>query len=262
MIGTIILAAGLGKRLGRGVKALIKFDEEVLLARLLRKSGDKVIVLTSKETHYPIVNFLKENNITHAKAVEMPVMQSYTNPEQCFPIGNGAVFKTVATSKAYKDWLEVGVTRVSVIPIDNPLAEPLDKDMVGGDLVIKAIENISPDENLGSVVLEGNKLSVIEYYELTKEEKEMQKLGYTGMFVCTIDFFKNASNIDLPWHEVVRKGVAHKEKLLIDAFPIAKNPNVVVQRRDTSFCPIKIESDIALAEKLLYNRRKLKINKG
>ncbi len=33
-----------------------------------------------------------------------------------------------------------------LLPIDNPLAEPLDKDMTGGDLVIKSIENIRRDE--------------------------------------------------------------------------------------------------------------------
>ncbi len=256
MIGTIILAGGIGTRLGLGPKALIKVGEKTLLEIQVSKSGDHVIILTSKQTHQPIIDLAKEKGLQHLQFVEMPTMPCYNYPEILKPIGNGALFEAVVNSKAYRKWCEQNITHISIISIDNPLANPLDPELVGGDLVVLGVEKQSPDERLGSIVLKDHTLRVIEYFELKEEERKRYMLGYSGSVVFEKKLFEQAAKVQLPWHEIERNGVKHGEKFLFDAFILAKKPKVVTQKREDCFAPIKIESDIADAERMLYNRLK------
>ena len=236
MIGTVILAAGMGSRLGRGVKALVPVAGRPLIDHLLERSGENVIVYTSRQTHDPIRAYLALKSVL--------LLQEVGDNE--LPLGNGMLYSSLCASPLFQEWMKKGIERISVIPIDNPLADPLNPELQGGDLAVCGVMKSSPEEKMGSIINESGCLKVVEYSELTEEERAKYPLGYAGIFSATVNFFLKASRAELPWHQ--------QEKFIFDAFGLAELPKVVICDRKAHFCPIKVESDIALAENLLYNR--------
>lgn len=258
MIGTIILAAGAGTRLGRGVKALLEIGGMTLLERQIKKCKGDVIVLTSQRTRHPIEEKLKELKIDHVQIVEMPMKQSLSHPEQYFPMGNGALYESVVRSVPYQKWKEKGITHIGVIFIDNPLADPNDSELKDGDLVVVAVKKRNPEERMGAVLQKENTLRIVEYSEIGLEERQKFMLGNVGTFMMEKELFEKAALLNLPWHVIEREGVKRGEKFLFDVFPLAERPKVLVRKREDVFAAIKEESDIAIAEEMLYNQRKQK----
>lgn len=255
-LGTIILAGGAGTRLGKGPKALIEIGGETLLERQVKKSGDHVIVLTSQQNDKAIREKLNELDLHHVKTAIMPVIGCDNHPDHKLPMGNGAVYQCVYHSEAYKEWKKIGVTHIAVIFIDNPLADPLDPELIKGDLTVVAVRKRHESEKMGSVFLHNNLLRVVEYFEVGENEKKRHMLGYAGTFMMSKELFETAAKFELPWHTIERKGLRCKEKFVFDAFPLAQTPNILMRRRSQAFAPIKVETDIAIAEEMLYNQRK------
>ncbi len=241
-IGVVILAAGMGRRLGRGVKALVPVAGKALIDHLLEKSGENVIVYTSQFTHEPIKAYLKSRHPFLLKE------------QGDFPQGNGTLYASLCGSPIFQEWIDKRIERICVIPIDNPLAQPLNPRLNEGDLAVVGVMKQSPDEKMGSIVDKEGTIKIVEYSELTDEERLKYLLGYAGIFSAKINFFLKSSQSELPWHKVIRGGEEHREKFLFDAFGLAKSPKVVICDRKGHFCPVKGESDIALVEELLYNR--------
>ena len=111
------------------------------------------------------------------------------------------------------------------------------------DLAVLAIEK-TKDEHIGALVEKGGKLYVSEYSEIPEDQKEVWKLGYSGIFSCSKKFFEDAAKIDLPWHQVTRNGSKHFEKFVFDAFPTAKTYKIILKSRKTAFAPIKTKEDL------------------
>ncbi len=241
-IGTVILAAGMGRRLGLGVKALVPVGGKPLIDHLLQKSGEDVIVYTSRATHDPIQAYVKDRAL---------FLQEMGGEE--FPLGNGTLYSSLCASPLFKMWIDQGIERISVVPIDNPLADPLIPGLLQGDLAVCGVMKTSPLEKMGSIIEEGGRLKIVEYSELSEEMRLKYLLGYSGVFSANINFFLRAGEIELPWHSVVRGGRVYQEKYIFDAFGVADSPKVVICDRKSHFCPIKEQSDIALAEENLYN---------
>ena len=260
-LGTIILAAGAGTRLGKGPKALIEIGGKTLLEWQVQKSGKHVIVLTSEQNHEAIDKKIDELSYGHVATVVMPLRSCENKPDYKLPMGNGAVYECVYKSDAYMGWQNEGVTHIAVIFIDNPLAEPLDPELIGGDLTVVAVTKQDPKEKMGSVFFLGNSLKVVEYFEIDEEARRLHMLGYAGTFMMSNKLFETAAKFDLPWHEIKRNGLRCLEKFVFDAFPLAKKPRILLKSREEAFAPIKVESDIAIAEDMLYNQRKRKKDK-
>jgi UDP-N-acetylglucosamine pyrophosphorylase len=246
-IGTIILAAGMGRRFGcKGPKGCIKIGDKSLYEILIEKAQMRVAIMTSPATHKETIAFLREKGMVH---VDVFQSRCFPNEEKEYgesPEGNGAVFEAFYKSGLLDRWSDVDL--ISVIPIDNPLADPLDKEMSAlcEELVVKAIEKKSPDENLGSLADHEGKLIVAEYFELPENEKEKWSLGYAGMFMGTREFFYKAAKEELLWHEVKRERARHYEKFAFDAFSIAEKYAVVLGEREKCFAPIKTREDLQM----------------
>jgi heptosyltransferase-2 len=244
-IGTIILAAGMGRRLGAlGAKGCIKVGDKSLYEILIEKGSERVAIMTSPATHKETVSFLREKGIIH---VDLFQSRCFPNEEKEYgesPEGNGAVFEAFYKSGLLDRWSDVDL--ISVIPIDNPLADPLDANMSAlcEELVVRAIEKRSPEENLGSLADKEGKLVVAEYFELPDGEKEKWLFGYTGMFMATREFFYKAAKEELLWHEVKRERALHYEKFAFDAFAIADKYAIVLGERESCFAPIKTREDL------------------
>lgn len=246
-IGTIILAAGVGRRLGRGVKALVEVAKKPLIEHLLEKCHEDVIVYTSKYTHEPLKAYLRQKKLSQVFLLQ-------EKSEGAFPLGNGTLYETLLLSPIFQKWQEKQISRITVIPIDNPLANPRNQELLAGDLCVLGVKKLAPNEKMGAVIYTNQTLKIIEYSELSEEQKNHLDIGYAGIFSADIRYFEKAGKEELAFHTIVRNGVTYKEKFIFDAFHLANSPKLVVCERKENFCPIKVESDIAIAEKILYTK--------
>lgn len=252
-VGTIILAAGMGRRLGqRGPKGCLEIRGRSFYETLLAKCGPRRAIMTSPMTHKATLLHLEE------KGLNAEVFQSRGLPREALdyeesPEGNGAVFDAFIASGIFDTWDDVDL--ISVIPIDNILADPLNRDMIAAcsELSVMAVERIDPNESVGILVEKEGKLHVAEYFEVKGEEGASWKTAYCGIFMCTKEFFKKAAMAKPIWHEVERSGGRHFERFALDAFPLASDYQVVMVDRERSFAPVKTKGDIARIEGILYN---------
>jgi len=234
--GTIILAAGMGRRLGlAGPKGCVEIEGKSLYEILLRKIDGHVAIMTSPATHERTKQFLQEKGFHYVDLFQSRCLPRLTDAYEESPEGNGALFSTFYGSPLWDKWKEV--EEIRVIPIDNPLAEPLDCGYA--ELTVLAIEKRSTEENVGILVEKEKKLYVCEY-----TEKPPGRLAYSGIFSCHKSFFERAAKSELPWHRISKNGVEHFEKFAFDAFPAAKSYQIILKERKGVFAPIKTKEDL------------------
>ncbi len=240
-VGVIIMAAGMGRRLGfAGPKGCVEIGGKSLYEILLQKVEGRCAIMTSPATYLETKKFLESKGFGHVDLFQERCLPRLSEPYEESPEGNGAIFSTFYGSPLWEKWNDV--TEIRVIPIDNPMAEPL--PLGDGDLAVMAFKKKSSDENLGVLLEKDGSLYVCEYSELPEEEKSVWKLAYSGIFSCSKEFFKKAAKADLPWHLVNRNSVKHFEKFVFDAFSLAKIYNIYLKERETAFAPIKTKEDL------------------
>ncbi len=240
-VGVIIMAAGMGRRLGfSGPKGCFEIEGRSLYEILLQKIEGKCAIMTSPATHLETKNFLEKKGFGGIELFQERCLPRLSQAYEESPEGNGALFSTFYGSPLWEKWRDV--EEIRIIPVDNPLAEPL--PLGEADLAVVAIEKKFPEENLGILITKDGALHVCEYSELPEEEKNVWKLAYSGIFSCSKDFFEKAAKADLPWHQVSRNHIKHFEKFVFDAFPLAKTYNIYLKERKTAFVPIKTKEDL------------------
>jgi len=250
-VGTIILAGGRGSRLGFSKpKGCLEIGGKSLYETLLLKAKGRAAVMTSTATHRETLRHLKEKGLTDVDVFQTNCFPRLTKDYEETPEGNGALFSAFYHSDLKEKWKDVDL--FSVIPIDNPLADPFDPEMIChcDQLIVKAVKR---QEKMGALVEIQGKLHVLEYSEMS--EKNSWKLGYTGMFVCSKDFFVKASQLEMPWHIVEKQGIKHYEKFIFDAFFLANRYKILEKPIQSCFSPIKTKADLVAIEKKLYNFR-------
>jgi len=103
---------------------------------------------------------------------------------------------------------------------------------------------------LGVIGEENGKLMIREYSELIPRMRTLaHAYGNTGIFSCTLDFIKQISTLDLPWHlarkQATIQGKSEQiwiwkfETFIFDVFPSAKSFKIVVGERKNCFAPLK-----------------------
>lgn len=247
-VGVIILAGGMGRRLGSDrPKGLLEVGGRPLYDILLEKakSADRIGILTSPVTFTETKAYCEGKNIDlfHKKAY--PTEEGYgISPE-----GNGALFDALVHSEHWKDWKTLDV--ISVIAVDNPMANPLDEELLAIDkeLVVIGVERDRKEEKLGVLCRKGDELGVAEYFTLSKEG--MEGLGYSGSFSAKPSFFERVANEKLPFYRVEKKGQVFYERLLIDGFAYATSFAVLKKERKACFYPIKEKKDLYSYNKTL-----------
>ncbi|MCH9627537.1 MAG: hypothetical protein S4CHLAM2_11780 [Chlamydiales bacterium] len=179
------------------------------------------------------------------------------------PNGNGGVFRRLVEIGLWKKWQERGVEMVSVLPIDNPLADPFDHELFGiqdrsqSDVVIKSSPRLHPEEKVGVLVKVGEKPGVLEYSELTAEQKNVKSsaLANLGLYTFSMPFIQRAAQSLLPLHRA-KKAAKHLldsdhpslpdhpnawkfEEFIFDVLPLAKSYEVLLYPREHVFAPLK-----------------------
>ena len=91
--------------------------------------------------------------------------------------GNGNSLLCFHHSGLLKKWQDEGIKIVSIILVDNPLADPFDAKFIGyhdkhdAEITLKCTEKVRPEEKVGVLVKQEGHCKVIEYSEMSVAEK-------------------------------------------------------------------------------------------
>ena len=283
-MGCLILAGGQGTRLSSTKsKALLPvtlikhktllqfFCEKTLAASQESKNPLPLAIMTSPLNHEEIATYLQENQFFGLKDSQVSLFSQESLPfldDQgslllerpgklaTGPDGNGHSLKLFVSSGISKKWEAQGIQYVNMIPIDNPLADPFDAELLGtlasskADICIKAMQRTSPQEQVGVLGLFQNKVCIQEYSELPQDSSSFM-IGNTGLFCFTLPFIEKTAHLSLPLHLAHKKASIFSnnrqetaliwkfERFIFDLFPYADKIHVLVYPRKEIYAPIK-----------------------
>ncbi len=286
-VGCILVAGGGGSRLGfgksKGMFPITPIKKKSFFQLFLEKTkaASKAVgvplplaIMTSPINHSDIVSFIEENDY-----FDLPADQVHFFSQQCLPFldddgnimttdsgsiavgadGNGSMYRQFCFSPIYSLWKEKGIRFCSVIPVENPLADPFDAAFIdvhkrrNNDITIKCVLRDDPDESVGILVLHDDKVCVMEYIELSDEIRTMKSLNGSllysyanlGIYCLSLDFFPKVKS--LPFH-IVQKPLPDDpqkrsgwkcERFSFDTFPLSDRVGIVVSPRECCFAPLK-----------------------
>jgi ADP-heptose:LPS heptosyltransferase len=264
-VGAIILAGGQGTRLGiKGPKGLFTIGNKALFAWLCEKVPSKnfpIAVMTSPLNHRETVAFFEKNkffglDIQFFQQEMMPFLNEKREPmELSGPNGNGSVFRSFVRDGLAELFAKKGVDTVSVIPVENPLANPFDSRLItyhrsiDADITVKCIRREPTDRLMGALVERGGRLEVVEYTEL--DSKETYYYSNIGQLAFKLSFIEEMAKNEIPIHWVKKQGLWKGEHFIFDALLFAKKSGAIETSRKTCYAPIKSRDCVETVQKIL-----------
>lgn len=287
-VGCIIVAGGQATRLGsdkpKGCfeifpnKSLFRIFAEKTLYHL-KQSNDPLplAIMTSIENHEQTIRHFEEHHffglnpsqVSFFQQGQFPFLDEDGIPLKIFgPSGNGTSLFHFMESGIGRSWHKQGIDYVNFVQIDNPLADPFDPALLGyhhnhpADITLKAIRRKDPLEKLGLIVLENKQPRVIEYNEVSEEEKLAHSsngnlrhlFGSISSYCFNLEFIRKLHDENalekMPLHiaykiipSMLQKGYKF-EYFIFDVLAFAKNINVLVYPRELCFAALKESSDL------------------
>jgi len=192
-------------------------------------------------------------------------------PEHVFvsPDGHGGTLAALKKNGILDDMAARGLKTVFYFQVDNPLIEIAAPAFIGAhrlgecDMSLKVCAKRNPSEGLGVVARRQGCSIIVEYTELTEEQRNARlpdgKLkflyGSVAIHVFSVDFLRRVAEERLPLH-LARKKVPYCdeqgntvkpdepnackfEKFIFDALPFAERVLNVVFDREDEFAPVK-----------------------
>lgn len=248
-VGCVLLAGGQGTRLGHsGPKGTFVIAGKSLFQWFCEKvpPATPIAIMTSPLNHEATVAFFAEH-----ENFGRQVFFFRQEMRKGVPNGNGSVFRSFARAGLNERFAEEGIGWISLSFIDNPLADPMDGQLLkrarqtDADVTVQCVERL-PQEKTGVVKEMDGKVQIVEYIDNPEGT-----LANTGRMIFKAEFFRCAAAIELPWHFVVKQGVKRGELFLFDVLPYAKRVEVVKAERDKCFAPLKNAEEIAAIEEAL-----------
>ena len=274
--GVCILAGGQGSRLGHpGPKGTYMLDLgdtkksifQIHIENIMKYRNDiNIFIMTSSDNNDETVLYFQENNyfgynpklIYFFEQSDRPLLDYKRKPIikegkiLKASSGHGDLYNSIVKEKNMIE--KIGIQYFLVTNVDNILSSLVDYDFIGSsinnDITAKAVEKVDPSEKVGLYVEKDNKLTVIEYTEISEELRE--KRDEHGLYLKTSnimnqilswEFIKIASEATIEYHEQFKEKNGLKfikeEKLLFDAFGLAKKYKVFLVERSEEFAPIK-----------------------
>jgi UDP-N-acetylglucosamine/UDP-N-acetylgalactosamine diphosphorylase len=192
-------------------------------------------------------------------------------PDRLFaaPDGHGGILTALDRRGMLADMEARGVATLFYFQVDNPLVAIADPVFVGlhvrrrADMSLKVCAKRDAGEGLGVVVVRGGRLAVVEYTELTADQKQARrpdgdllfKFGSVAIHIFSLAFLKREAAAGLPLHLAHKKvaycdanGRAVKpsapnaykvEKFIFDALPDAATGVILEFKREDEFAPVK-----------------------
>ncbi len=298
-VGAILVAGGQGTRLGfdgpKGIfpigpvtqKSLFQLHAEKLLAARRRyQTRVPWYIMTSESNHEQTVTFfeqhgyfgLPQDDVFFFVQGMMPALDEQgklimDRPDHVFmsPDGHGGIFAALKKSGAVEDMQNRGIEYLFYFQVDNVLVKICDPVFLGyhihqqADMSAKVVPKRDPFEKVGVVGRINGKLGVIEYSDMSDEEKQardaqgnlLYNAGSIAIHVLSRRFIEKICNqdIELPWH------IAHKkvpyldeqgqtvqpdapngykfERFIFDALNYAERAVVLEVDRSEEFSPVK-----------------------
>jgi len=287
-VGTIILAGGQGSRLGADVpKALFPLGSTTLLEILLNKiiqasefyqTKIPCAIIVSRDNQAPIADYLKakkfENFTTLIIQDEAPLMDDAKNwvhradgTVATAPDGNGHALQLLQRAGLLEQWKKRGVEDLTIVQIDNPLADPVDPIFIGyhvshpADVTLKVIYRQNNDEKVGVIVEREGRIEVCEYMELPEDRLPLSRFANIGMYALTLDFAGKVASRTFPWHATQKVDPKSKklvwkfERFIFDMLLLSQKTNLLQYPREDVYAPLKGSENIvtvqAAIEKLI-----------
>jgi len=262
-VGAILLAGGQGSRLGVSCpKGVFPVLGKSLFQWICEKVPEDfpLAIMTSPLNHKETVEFFQTHQffgrrIFFFSQPLLPLLDEEKNPLPIQgPDGNGSVFQAFIASGLGEQFEKLGVDLLTIIPVENPLADPADLKLIGyaretgADVVLKCVERKSPQESMGVLVEREGRIEVTEYIDLDPSQE--YPYAYTGMMAIRFSFFRQMGKISLPVHWVQKQhpGYPHKvwkrEKFIFDILPYAKKVLTLSYPRSQCYAPIKSAQDV------------------
>jgi UDP-N-acetylglucosamine/UDP-N-acetylgalactosamine diphosphorylase len=286
--GCLILAGGQGSRLGGNLpkaltpvsviknKTLLQlFCEKTKAASLQRNLSLKLAIMTSPSNDVEIREYLHAHhffglnplNVECFSQTTLPFLDDDKNWQltkpgmlACGPNGNGYCLQQFYQKGIWDRWHASGIEQVTVIPIDNPLADPFNAELLGmqsikqHEVTLQSVLRLDSSEKTGIICLKNQKIGVQEYTELPANSSAFT-LANISIYCLSMPFIKKVSQIDLPWH-LARKSTkildfnntvnSHKESaiwkfeaFLFDVLDYAHSAGVLLSPRQHTFAPLK-----------------------
>jgi len=185
------------------------------------------------------------------------------------PDGHGGMLAALERNGCLEDMKQRNLSTLFYFQVDNPLVEVADPAFIGhhlqnnAELSIKVCTKRDPEEGLGVVVESGGKKVMIEYTELTHEQKHATRpdgkllylYGSVAIHVFSADFLIREAKAGLPLHIAFKKipvcapdGTVTKpdkpngykfEKFIFDVMPSARTVTCLAFDRADEFSPLK-----------------------
>jgi UDP-N-acetylglucosamine/UDP-N-acetylgalactosamine diphosphorylase len=296
-VGVLLVAGGQGSRLGfEGPKGIFPVGP-ISKAPLFEIHCRKVLALERRyRTRVPFYIMTSDSNdadtraffaehayfglspqrVTFFKQGMWPAMDAegrliLERPGHLFmgPDGHGGILSALKARGAMDDMAKRGLETLFYFQVDNPLVDVADPVFVGlhrknkADVSVKVCAKRDPEEGLGVVVKRGDRCAIVEYTELSREQKHERtrdgnlkfRYGSVAIHVFSLAFLHKEATAGLPIH------VAHKkvpccdengqpvkpaapnafkfERFIFDVLPDAAAVLNVVFKREDEFSPVK-----------------------
>ncbi|MFC1497771.1 UTP--glucose-1-phosphate uridylyltransferase [Verrucomicrobiota bacterium] len=192
-------------------------------------------------------------------------------PDHIFmsPDGHGGVIEALRSNGIFEDMKKHGVETIFYFQVDNPLVEIADPAFVGlhrkhdSEMSVKVCAKRDPEEGLGVIARRDGYNTVVEYTELTEEQKHAVRpdgrlrflFGSVAIHIFSLGFLLREAESPMPLH------VAHKkvpycdehgktikpqepnackfEKFIFDILPDAERNLNLEFARELEFSPVK-----------------------
>ena len=262
-VAAFLVAGGQGTRLGfngpKGCfpvspvknKTLFQIHAEKILAAS-KKYGVVIpwYIMTSQANHNDTVNYFEDNNylglnkqdVMFFKQEMLPavdkngkIIMDSENHIFMSPNGHGGSFSALLNSGAVTDMKKRNIDIISYFQVDNVLVKIIDPVFIGyhimqnSEMSSKMAVKAFPEEKVGVFCIRNNKLTVIEYSDLSKEQMYARnadnslkfKAGSIAIHLINRDFVVHnmKQGLTLPFH------VAHKKIPYIDNEGIKITPD-------------------------------------
>ena len=318
-VGVIVMAGGSGTRLGwhgpKGTFPLTRIKNKSLFQLLSEKASFAanaygatlpIAYMTSDDNEYETKAYFQKHNyfglsqnlVSFFSQSSLPLLDTSGNilfakdgTPLTGPDGNGRALFHFYESGVYNTWKKNGVEYISLMVVDNALADPFDAELIGHhvlkkqDITMEAIARKDPYERLGVIVEQNEHLSVIEYSEISDQERQarssdgslLHPVGNISFFIISMDFIEKAADHirSLPLHKAFKQipeeiRIAHAlpeqkiwkfEYFIFDILALTKKAQVVIAPREECFAPLKnkegSDSKETVQEFLLQRERRL-----
>ncbi len=269
-VGCIILAGGQGSRLGvQGPKGLFSIHGKSLFEWICEKTplDFPIAVMTSPLNHQETIQFFEAHSyfgrkIFFFQQAMHPAkdLRLRSMPHIPLPKGNGALFKAFVSSGLSEQWKRDGVEFCTIVPIENPLADPVDEALIecllekDVDVVLKCVPRENNQESMGALVEREGHIEVSEYIHLSSDLEYF--FSYTGMMAMRTSFMAKMASIELPMHWVKKKFLGKElfkgEEFIFDSLSYGKVEALCYEKK-SCYAPLKGPESIEKVTPILLN---------